>query len=104
MSETPLICKNDQCRGKDFEQVSGNAWRCVYCGTETTLKTNKKFKKKIKPKKTKETPEINYRPITYICELCGSKIGTINHPREQKSFNELWERHECDDKSSLRYV
>ena len=104
MSDTPLICKNDQCRGRDFEQVGGNRWRCVYCGTETNLDTNKRYKRKIRPKKIKEIPEINYSPITYICELCGAKIAMINHPREQKSFNEIWEHHECADVSSLRYT
>lgn len=104
MTDTPLICTNDQCRGRDFQQVSGNTWRCVYCGTETILKTNKRFKKKSRIKKVKEIPEINYRPITYICEICGAKIGTINHPREQKVFNDVWEQHACADQSSQQYI
>ncbi len=104
MSEAPLICKNDQCRGRDFEHAGGNRWKCVYCGTITSLATVKNKKKKIRPVKDEGVQEVKYTPITYICELCGAKIGTIEHPREQKVLNETWEMHTCNDRSELRYI
>ena len=53
MSDNTLICKNDDCKGTNFEQVSGSVWKCVDCGTVTTLSSRKVVIKK-RPKKEKQ--------------------------------------------------
>jgi ribosomal protein L37AE/L43A len=99
MSQDPLICQNDDCRGKDFEQVSGNIWKCVYCGTATTLQ-QKIVKTKSRHKK--ERPAVKeYPPATFICEQCGQTIAKLHHPRDEKGFNETWAQHVCTEKTIM---
>ena len=99
MLEGPLVCKNKDCKGRDFEHAGGIKWKCVYCGTIIELK-QKTIKRKIRPKKD-PTPEREYNPLTFICEQCGATIETITHPREEKKLNTLWSQHTCSKQSNL---
>ena len=40
-----LNCKNSECEGTNFERISGSNWKCVECGTTTTLTTDNFAKK-----------------------------------------------------------
>ena len=93
MSSSTLICKNEDCKGTNFEQVSGSTWKCVDCGTITTLATRKVVTKK-RPKKEKLSVK-EYTPLVLKCEQCGSVVGTIHRPSDEKQFNETWGDHTC---------
>ena len=99
LSENPLICTNDDCRGRDFTHAGGTKWKCVYCGTIVELK-QKTVKTKVRP--TKEILSAKeHVPLSLVCEQCGIVIGTINHPREEQHFNKDWQNHICNEKSNI---
>lgn len=99
MANKSLVCKNDKCRGTNFEQVSGNTWKCVDCGTLMNLST-KKVTTKQRIKKEKVTVK-DYQAMVFKCEHCGEIIGTLHHPREEKQLNEDWAKHICSSQNKF---
>ena len=95
MSNNQLVCQNDKCKGTNFEQISGNTWKCVDCGTMTELFV-KRVQKKKKPLKKRKTLSVkNYSPIVLKCESCGYVIDRLTHPRDEKRLNNNWINHVC---------
>ena len=95
MSDSKLICKNDKCRGSNFEQISGNTFKCMDCGTTTTLTTKRVTKKKKVIKKRDAELTKTYSPLIFKCEQCGAIIDRLDHPREEKRLNDTWSKHVC---------
>ena len=99
MSNNSLICKNDDCKGTNFEQVSGSSWKCVDCGTITTLSIRKVITKK-RPKKEKVAVK-EYPPLVLKCEQCGAIVGTLHRPSDDKKFNDNWFYLSCSQRNSF---
>ena len=101
MSSGQLVCKNDKCKGTNFEQVSGSTWKCVDCGTLTEL-TVKKIQKKKKPLKKRDPLKTKvYSPIVLTCEYCGSVIDRLEHPKDEKRLNGNWINHVCSNQDKF---
>ena len=95
MPDKQLICKNDKCRGSNFEQVLGNTFKCMDCGKITTLATKHVTNKKKVLKKRDPDLVKTYSTLLFKCEQCGAIIDRLDHPREEKRLNDNWFRHIC---------